>query len=728
MAKKRRKSAGAAPKPVGAGDGLLRFGLSDNDRAAPKGRGRPARLKAPAKPRKAARRGTTKAKRGNARPRRGPFALLGRAVRGIVHWAAVFLIIATTGVVGLVGYYWAKLPPTSEWVLPARPANVRILSADGALITNRADSTGQSLTLDEMPPYLPEAVIAIEDRRFYSHFGIDPIGLVRAFAANIEAGGVVQGGSTLTQQLAKNLFLKPERTFERKVQEVILAVWLEASLSKREILELYLNRVYLGAGAYGVDAAAHRYFGKSAKDVTLAEAATLAALLKAPGRYSPLLDREAAEARAQLVIAAMREQGYVTDREAALALSEEVKPVRDVAGGSGRYVADWVMDQLPSYVGAIDEDIIVDTTIDLDMQAAAARALAETLASDKGAHGVSQGAFVAMDPTGAVKALVGGRDYATSPFNRAVDARRQPGSAFKPFVYLTALEAGLTPETVRVDQPVRIGGWSPENYTRRYLGPVTLQSGLALSLNTVSAELVAEVGPAAVVATARRLGIASPLQAIPSIALGTSEVSLLELTGAYAPFANGGDGVIPHVVRRIRTADGKVLYERSGSGPGKVVDPLRVGMMNAMLRETLERGTGKSAVLPGWPAAGKTGTSQDFRDAWFVGYTATLVAGVWFGNDDNRPTKKAAGSNMPATAWHRFMLAALDGTAVAALPGDYRFRDPAGFGAGAPVATFGEDGGAIRPPRPIDPETTGAIAPAAPQPERKGFFRRLFGG
>ncbi|MBZ0230352.1 MAG: penicillin-binding protein, partial [Bauldia sp.] len=389
--------------------------------------------------------------------------------------------------------------------------------------------------------------------------------------------------------------------------------------------------------------------------------AALAALLKAPGRYSPLLDREAAEARTRLVLAAMRAEGYISDRETMLALSEEVRAVRDVAGGSGRYVADWVMDLLPSYVGAVDEDIVVDTTIDLRLQAAAARAIADTLADDKGEHRVGQGAFVAMDPAGAVKALVGGRDYASSPFNRAVDARRQPGSAFKPFVYLAALENGLLPESVRIDQPVKIGGWSPENYSRRYLGPVTLRSALALSLNTVSAGLTAEVGPRAVVATARRLGISSPLQAIPSIALGTSEVSLLELTGAFAPFANGGSGVIPHVVRRIRTAEGRVLYERSGSGPGQVVDPLHVGMMNAMLRETLERGTGKRAALAGWPAAGKTGTSQDFRDAWFVGYTAALVAGVWFGNDDNRPTKKASGSNMPATAWHRFMVTALEG-------------------------------------------------------------------
>ena len=636
---------------------------------------------------------TAKRKASRRAPARGGFlAGIGRAVRGVVYWSSVAGIVLAVGIAALVGYSWSKLPPTSEWKLPERPANVRIVSANGELITNRADSVGQTLTLDEMPAYLPEAVIAIEDRRFYWHFGIDPIGLVRAAAANFRAGGIVEGGSTLTQQLAKNLFLTPERSIERKIQEVILAVWLEASLSKKHILELYLNRVYLGAGAYGVDAAAHRYFGKSARDVTLAEAAAIAALLKAPSRYSPIVNRKASEERTQLVLAAMHEQGYITDRQASLALSEEIKPVRDVAGGSGRYVADWVMDRLPGFVGSLDKDIVVETTIDLRMQTLAAKALTATLDEDSGSHGVGQGAFVAMDPSGGVKAMVGGRDYATSQFNRAVEAHRQPGSAFKPFVYLAALEHGLTPETVRIDQPVSINGWKPENYSREYHGPVTLQSALALSLNTVAAQLAAEVGPKTVAATARRLGIMSPLTATPSIALGTSEVTLLEMTGAFATFANGGEGVIPHVIERIRTADGHVLYQRAGSGPGRVVDPAYVGMMNSMLKEVVDNGTGKRAAIPGWQVAGKTGTSQDFRDAWFVGYTADLVAGVWFGNDNSKPTKKASGGNLPAIAWQRFMVPALDGYPVAALPGDYRFRDPANFGGGAPVVTTGDDG------------------------------------
>ena len=374
----------------------------------------------------------------------------------------------------------------------------------------------------------------------------------------------------------------------------------------------------------------------------------------------------------------MQNAGYITGRQASLAMSVPVTAVHDVAGGSGRYVADWVMDKLPQYVGgSIDQDIIVDTTIDLTMQADAAQAISQTLAEGGAKYDVGQAALVAIAPNGAVKAMVGGDDYKTSPFNRAVDAHRQPGSAFKPFVYLTALEDGMIPESVMVDQPVSIAGWKPENYTRKYKGPVTLRTALADSLNSVSAQLTAIVTPKAVAATARRLGIVSPLMATPSIALGTSEVTPLELTAAYVPFSNGGRGIIPYAIKRIVTAKGKVLYERSGTGPGQVVDPTYVGMMNSMLSETVIDGTGTRARIKGWPVAGKTGTSQDFRDAWFIGYTGALTAGVWFGNDNNSPTKHATGGSLPAIAWQRFMSAALAGQAVADLPGNYHFGDPA---------------------------------------------------
>jgi penicillin-binding protein 1A len=711
----------------GAGGGQFDVRLNEWDRSVPRDRGR-----------KPAARGKSARSR---RKRKGRG--IGGAIRRVVRLSFAAGIVGIVGAGSVVAYYATKLPPMAEWTVPERPASVRILAADGALITNRGDATGQSLTLDEMPPYLPEAVLAIEDRRFWWHIGIDPIGLARAFAANITAGGVVQGGSTITQQLAKNLFLKPERTFERKVQEVILAGWLELSLSKKDILELYLNRVYLGAGAYGVDAAAHRYFGKSARMLTLAEAATIAGLLKAPGNYSPISNPAASEERAQLVIAAMREAGFIDDRQATLALATEVRTVRDVAGGSGRYVADWIMNLLPGYVGVLDQDIIVDTTIDLRMQAAAAHAIATTMDEEGEKFRVGQGALVAMDEFGGIKALVGGRDYSRSPFNRAVDGHRQPGSAFKPFVYLTALEFGMIPETVRIDQPVTIRGWSPENYSREYRGPVTLQTALALSLNTVAAQLAAEVGPDQVAATARRLGVTSPLMATPSIALGTSEVTPVELTAAFVPFSNGGRGVIPHVIDRIMTANGDLLYERSGGGPGQVVDPRYVAMMNAMLSETLIRGTGQRAQIANWQAAGKTGTSQEFRDAWFIGYTRVLTAGVWFGNDDNKPTKKASGSNMPATAWARFMTAALDGVPPAELPGGYRFRDPNTFdmvGAPLPVpgaAGFGEDGQRLERHSEdamsefmagLDGSAPDGWIPPPPQERPRNLLQRLFGG
>jgi penicillin-binding protein 1A len=655
---------------------------------------------------------------GGGKPRaatgRGKAASGGRfhaALRRIGYWSAVFLIVtAGTGAL-VVAYYATRLPPMADWTVPDRAPNVRILADNGALISNSGDSSGASVRLADLPPHVPQAVIAIEDRRFYWHFGFDPIGLARATLANLRAGAFVEGGSTITQQLAKNLFLTPDRTFERKIQELILAAWLEIRLSKDEILEMYLNRVYLGAGAYGIDAAAHRYFGKSARELSVSEAATIAGLLKAPAHYSPILHPEAAEARTLTVLAAMQDAGFITARQASLAMSNEVRPAPDVADGSGRYVADWVMDLLPGYIGSPDEDVVVHTTIDLDLQAAAARAVAATLDADGAKFGVSQGALVAIDPSGAIKALVGGRDYRKSQFNRAVDGRRQPGSAFKPFVYLAALESGLGPGTIRLDRPISVNGWSPENSSREYRGPVTLTTALALSLNTVSVELTQEVGAGRVVATARRLGIGSELAATPSIALGTSEVTPLELTAAFVPFSNGGRGIIPSVIDRIVTAKGRVLYQRRGDGFGQVVDPRIVVMMNEMLRETLAAGTGRRAQIANWPAAGKTGTSQDYRDAWFVGYTGALTAGVWFGNDDGKPTAKASGSNLPAVTWQRFMTEALADRPVVGLPGDRGVLVASG-----PDGSFFSDDPGVAP------------APGTDFTPFGGFFRRMFGG
>jgi penicillin-binding protein 1A len=572
-------------------------------------------------------------------------------------------------VVGLVIYAGAQLPAIQSLEIPKRPPTIQITGLDGSVLATRGEMAGSNVALKDLPPYLPKAFIAIEDRRFYSHWGIDPVGIARAAVANVLHRGVSQGGSTLTQQLAKNLFLTQERTFKRKLQEVELALWLERKHSKNEILELYLNRVYFGSGAYGVEAAAQKYFGKSAKSVTLAEAAMLAGLVKSPSRLAPNRNPEGAEQRAQVVLGAMADARFITDAQAQASIGHPSYNVKPAGAGTVNYVADWIGEVLDDLVGQIDQSIVVETTIDPKLQGVAEAAIIDELAAKSVKFNVSQGALVAMSPDGAVRAMVGGRNYADSQFNRAVTARRQPGSAFKPFVYLTALEAGLTPESIRQDAPLDLKGWRPENYTHEYFGAVTLTQALAMSLNTVAVRLGIEVGPKNVVRTAHRLGISSKLEANPSIALGTSEVSVTELVGAYAAFANGGQSVSPHVVTRIRTVEGnKALYTRQADPANQVIDPRYVAMMNAMMRETIATGTARKADIPGWAAAGKTGTSQDFRDAWFVGYTANLVTGVWLGNDDNSPTKKATGGGLPVEVWTRFMRIAHQGVPVAALP------------------------------------------------------------
>ncbi len=616
-----------------------------------------------------------KPKKSKAEPKKRKGSLFGR----LVYWSFVLFIWGAIGAGGLVVYYGSQLPHIDQLAVPKRPPNIAVLGVDGSLLANRGDTGGAAVRLQDLPPYLPKAFVAIEDRRFYSHWGVDPVGVVRALVRNATGKGVMQGGSTLTQQLAKNLFLTQERTVSRKIQEAILALWLEHKYSKDQILELYLNRVYFGSGAYGVDAAAEKYFGHSAKAVTLPEAAMLAGLMKAPTKLAPNHNEAAAVERATQVIAAMAQEGHITEAMAQVALAHPAHAVRGRAGGSLNYAADHVMDVLDETIGAIDEDIVVTSTIDPNMQASAERALAGVLAREGGKYGVSQGALVSIDGTGAIRALIGGRDYEDSQFDRVVSAHRQPGSSFKPFVYLTALEHGLTPDTVREDAPINVRGWQPENSSHRYMGEVNLTTALAMSLNTVAVRLGLEVGPRAVIATAHRMGIASELQPNASIALGTSEVTPLELVTAYAPFANGGIGVQSHIITKVRTADGKLLYTRKGSSNGRVVEPQYVAMMNSMLEQTLIIGTAKKADLPGWEAAGKTGTSQDYRDAWFVGYTSQLITGVWLGNDDNSPTKKASGANLPVEVWSRYMREALKGMVVAGLPtGGWRSETLAG--------------------------------------------------
>ncbi len=582
------------------------------------------------------------------------------AVRRLIYWCVVLSIWAAIGIGGLVLYYGAQMPAASTWSIPNRPPNVKITALDGTLIANRGTTGGEAVALEEMSPFLPQAVMAIEDRRFYSHFGVDPLGLVRAFVNNLR-GSSIQGGSTITQQLAKNLFLSPERTFERKIQEVLLSFWLEHKFTKDQILAMYLNRMFFGSNAYGVEAASQRYFKKSARDVTLAEAATLAGLLKAPTRLSPARDPQAAEARAQIVLGAMREEGYITEEEVKTAISQPPAKARSYWSGAEHYAADMVMDEVKSLIGDVKSDITVQTTLDMRLEKDAEKALTGVLSKEGAKLNASQAALVSIDATGAIRAVVGGRDYAQSQFNRAFKAKRQPGSSFKAFVYAAALEAGLRPDTVMMDQPVRIGNWTPENYDQKFRGPVTIAKAVAESLNTIAAQVVVQIGPKAVVTMAHRLGIDSEMQPNASIALGTSEVSLVELTSAYAPFMNGGLKATPHLVTRITDADGKVLYDADFSNPPRVLSEQVVATMNGMLSHVLTEGTGKAARLSNWQAAGKTGTTQSFRDAIFVGYTSTLTTGVWFGNDDGSSMKKVTGGGLPAKAWKDFMTAALDG-------------------------------------------------------------------
>ena len=647
------------------------------------------------------RRRKRKARKGRTR------SLIGR----MIYWSLVLGLWLGIGGVATLAWTGAHLPPIQSLAIPKRPPSIQIVDRHGHVLATRGDSAGEVMSLKELPSYVPQAFVAIEDRRFYEHYGVDPYGIARALIANVLHRGVAQGGSPITQQLAKNLFLTQERTIHRKLQEVLLALWLERKFSKTQILELYLNRVYFGAGAYGIEQASQRYFGTSARHLTLAEAAMLAGLVRSPSRLAPTRNFAAAEHRARIVLKTMANLGFIGKAREHLALANPPRIVAQAGNGSINYVADWVMDALNDVLGRVDEDIVVHTTIDGALQASAEQAVDDELAQKGAKFKVGEGALVAMTPDGAVRAMIGGRNYAQSQFNRAVAAKRQPGSAFKAFVYLTALEHGLTPDSVREDKPISIKGWRPENYGHEYFGPVTLTQALALSLNTVSVRLTMEFGPAAVIRTAHRLGIASKLEPNASIALGTSEVSLLELTGAYATFANGGNAVAPHVIARV-TAGNKLLYERDNRPLGRVVDLSYVAEMNAMMQQTLLIGTAKHAALPGWPAAGKTGTSQDFRDAWFMGYTAHLVTGVWLGNDDGTPTKHVTGGSLPVEIWSRFMRSAHQGVPVAALPGTGSgggfFTNLFGGGSLAPAPSASTVGAAPTPPADV-----GAMAPSA---------------
>lgn len=584
------------------------------------------------------------------------------------YWSSVVALWLGVGCGIVLIFYIMGLPDTSNLWKTETPSAVTILDRHGVRLVSRGITYGTPLSVHELPAYLPQAVIATEDRRFYYHIGIDPLSLMRAALANLTEGRIVQGGSTITQQLAKNLFLTNERTLKRKIQEGLLALQLEWRFSKDQILTLYLNRVYLGAGTYGVEAAAQRYFGKSATQVTLAEAALLAGLLKAPSRYAPTNDLDRSRWRTDVVLKAMVDAGFIDDAQRRNAQATKPRFTWAAATPGVHYFIDWVVEQLPTLVSRPDTDLVVRTTLDLELQIKAEKAVALTLDRDGDKLNFSQAALVSLTPDGAVRALVGGRSYAVSQFNRAIQARRQPGSAFKPFVYLTALEQGMSPSSEILDAPITIGNWSPKNYNNDYRGKVTLTTALARSLNTAAVRLAEQVGHQNIVDTAYRLGIQSKLDPNTTLPLGTSEVALLELAAAYAPFANGGAAVIAHSIIRIETDDGVIIYERLGGGLGRAVTQRNVGYMNEMLSAAMRWGTGRAANLAPRAAAGKTGTSQDSRDAWFIGYTADLVTGVWVGNDDYSPMRRVTGGTVPAVIWKDYMLAASANDPMRPLP------------------------------------------------------------
>lgn len=591
-----------------------------------------------------------------------------RAAMELAFWLVLASGMVTLVVVALVCYYAMVLPNPRQAGLTRQPPNITILSANGEFLAERGMRRGY-VTLDRTPRSLIDAVIATEDRRFHYHFGFDLIGLLRAAWTNWRAGAIVQGGSTLTQQLAKNLFLQPRRHWTRKFEELILALWLEAKFSKDQIMELYLNRVYFGSGNYGIEAAASHYFGKTTQELTLAESALLTGLIKAPSSLSPSHNPGGARERAAVVLRTMLETHLIGEADYLWALRHPAALQTRAPEPGFAYLIDWITELAPSLVGEAEGNFMVETTIDSNLQADV-DALVRKMMTEKGEDlSAGEAAVVLMAPDGAVKTLVGGLDYDGSQFNRAVRGRRQPGSAFKPFLYLAALEDGMTPATLVEDAPIRWGDWKPQNHNGAYRGLIPLRTALAVSSNAVAVRLMQKLGRNKVIASAQKLGIYSDLDRGPTLALGTADVTPLELTAAYATFANGGYAVLPYVIRRVRNENGATLYEQSHARPQRVVSAAHVSEMNDMLNAVVATGTGAKAALPLHQAAGKTGTTQRFNDAWFVGYTAHRVAGIWVGNDRQRHMRHVTGGTLPAELWREIMARAHEGLPPRPLPG-----------------------------------------------------------
>ncbi len=594
------------------------------------------------------------------------------------------LTLGTAGFILLLALALPAFRETSDsnWLKKSELA-VTFLDRYGNEIGTRGIRHNDSIPLDQFPDHLIKAAIATEDRRFYDHFGIDIPGILRAMVTNAQAGGVVQGGSSITQQLAKNLFLSNERTLDRKIKEAFLALWLEARLTKNEILKLYLDRAYMGGGAFGVDAAARYYFNKSARDVDLPEAAMLAGLFKAPTKYSPNVNLPAARARANVVLDRLVESGFMTEGQVFGARRHPATPVDRSDERAPNYYLDWAFDQMKKLVDTFPKSMaervfVVRTSLDPNLQRAADLAVENSLRQYGQEYHASQAATVLMDTDGAVRAMVGGRDYGASQFNRATDALRQPGSSFKPYVYSAALLHGLKPDSIVVDAPICIGNWCPHNYSHGYRGRMTLITALTHSINTVAVRLSVIVGDgnakrgrAKIIKLAHEMGIHTPLPDTPSLPIGADGVELLDHVGAYATFPNLGMKVTPHAILEVRTGTGKLIWrwDRDGPKPHRVL-PVHVAQdMIKMMNSVVENGTGRRARLDGIAASGKTGTTNAYRDAWFMGYTGNFVCGVWMGNDNYDPTNRMTGGSLPAMTWHTIMTYAHQGIEIKPLPG-----------------------------------------------------------
>lgn len=562
----------------------------------------------------------------------------------------IFVLLSITLLIYLL-YCALTLPDIEKAVARTRQPSTTITAENGNEVQTFGSVYSEVIHLNELPAYVPDAIISTEDRRFYSHFGFDIIAFTRAMITNILMGRYAQGGSTITQQVAKNLFLTSQKNIKRKTQELLLAFWLEYKFSKDQILTLYLNRVYLGAGTYGIEAASQKYFQKSSRDLNVKEAAIIAGMLKAPSRYNPIASPERAEQRAKVVLQNMVDNKTITEKQMQYALTLPIGEDKSYKVQGARYFADWVYNEVNAYIGERDNDIYVYTTLDQELQENAERILRETVLANKNRN-VTEGAVVIMDKQGAVKAMVGGVDYDKSQFNRATQALRQPGSAFKPFVYLTALENGWHREDTIDDVPLSIGKWKPENYDKKYHGAVTLDEALARSLNLATINLSESVSRNEIIKNAKKMGLTTPIDNTPSLALGTFEVKVIDMATAYSAIANGGYATWPHTIKEIYTKDGYQLYQRESDAENRILDKQAVKDLTKMLEKVIRGGTGKRARISGF-AAGKTGTTQDYRDAWFVGFTDKYIIAVWVGNDDNSPMIGITGGSVPADIWRK---------------------------------------------------------------------------